>query len=100
MRIVGSFKLPEFWESKPHFRDAQGPLEAWSAETKKADWKNPMEIKKLYRSASILKGGVVVFNIKVNDYRLVTKINCPLGVVEIRFVGDHRAYDKINAEEV
>jgi len=47
-----------------------------------------------------LKENRVVFNIKGNDYRLVTKINYPHGIVYVRFVGTHAEYDKIDAEEV
>jgi len=53
-----------------------------------------------YRSASIIKGSRVVFNIKGNDYRLVVKINDPYRMLYIRFVGTHAEYDRINVEEV
>lgn len=57
-------------------------------------------MKAKYRNASIVGDNRVVFNIKGNDYRLVVKINYPLRVVYIRFVGTHAAYDRINVEEV
>lgn len=37
-------------------------------------WKTPQDIKGRYASASILEGNRVVFNIKGNDYRLVTAV--------------------------
>jgi mRNA interferase HigB len=52
------------------------------------------------RSASILANNSAVFNIKGNYYRLITAINYYFGIVYIRFVGTHREYDRINAEEV
>jgi len=58
------------------------------------------EIKAQYGSASILKGNRIVFNLGGNKYRLVVKINFPAQTVFIRFVGTHKEYDKINAEEI
>jgi mRNA interferase HigB len=42
----------------------------------------------------------VVFNIKGNEYRLVVKIRYASGVVFIRFIGAHQAYDKIDASRI
>ena len=42
----------------------------------------------------------VVFNIKGNSYRLVAKINYSKSWLFIRFIGSHKEYDKINAEEI
>jgi len=60
----------------------------------------PPDIKARYATASILKTGRVVFNIKGNDYRLVTQVNYAAGIIRIRWVGTHAEYDKINAETV
>jgi mRNA interferase HigB len=42
----------------------------------------------------------VVFNIKGNHYRLIVKIQYNIQIVFIRFIGTHKEYDKINAEDV
>lgn len=78
----------------------QVALRSWYAVVKKAAWKEPADIKKQYGSVSILKDRRAVFNICGNKYRLVVKINYVKGVVYIRFLGSHAAYDAINAEEV
>jgi mRNA interferase HigB len=75
-------------------------LLAWYREVEKEDWDGPAKVKEKYRSASIIKGSRVVFNIKGNDYRLVVKVNYPYRMIYIRFVGTHAEYDKINVEEV
>ena len=62
MRVIAKRTLRQFWEGAK-YADAQGPLEAWHAETLKASWQTPQEVKEQFRSASILKGGRVVFNI-------------------------------------
>jgi mRNA interferase HigB len=80
--------------------DAKGPLEAWWYEAKRATWASPADIKMEYRSASILKGNRVVFNIGGNKYRLVVKVNYPGKAVYIRFIGTHREYEKIDPEVI
>jgi mRNA interferase HigB len=47
-----------------------------------------------------LKDRRAVFNICGNKYRLVVKVDYARGVVYIRFLGCHTAYDAIDAEEV
>ena len=97
MRIIGIKKLTVFCKKRP---DAAKQLSAWHVEVKYAKWKTPHEIKEVYRTASILGNGCVVFNICGNKYRLVVKINYGVQVMEIRFIGTHTEYDRINAEEI
>ena len=97
MRIIAIKALRDFWNKH---KDAEQPLRAWYIEAKKAGWKKPDDIIKQYRSASILRNNRVVFNIKGNNYRLVTSINYSFKIVYIRFVGTHKEYDNINAEEI
>lgn len=100
MRIIAKRKIVEFYNDKPEYSDAKGQLEAWYAEVRTAQWKNPSDVKALYRSASILKSNRIVFNICGNKYRLVVKVNYTAQIVFIRFIGTHRQYDAINAEEI
>ncbi len=100
MRIISRRSLRDFYEQNTQYIDAKSGLDAWYYEAKKATWTSPSDIKTQYRNASILKGSRVVFNIAGNKYRLVVKINYPRQIVYIRFVGTHRQYDQINAEEV
>lgn len=97
VRIIAIKILRDFW--KKH-NDAEQPLKAWYAEAKRANREKPPDIIKLYRTASVLPNNRIVFNIKGNDYRLVTAINYDFGIIYIRFIGTHKEYDKINAEEI
>lgn len=97
MRIISRPVLIAFGE---RFPDAKSQLEAWWAEARRASWKTPAEIKAKYRNASILKRGRVVFNICGNKYRLIVKFDYEMGIGFVRFVGTHKEYDKIDAEEV
>lgn len=99
MRIIAIKTLRDFWE-QPKYADAEQPLKAWYAEAKQASWNGPDDIKDRYAHASILKGGRVVFNIGGNKYRLVVWVNYDFKKLFIRFVGTHKEYDNINADEV
>ncbi|MGB6552923.1 MAG: type II toxin-antitoxin system HigB family toxin [Candidatus Binataceae bacterium] len=59
-----------------------------------------MEVKRSYGTASIISSDRVVFNIKGNDYRLVTAIDYRRQIVFIKWLGSHREYDKINARTI
>ena len=80
--------------------DSQSALEAWHAETQKANWQSPQEIKDQFRSVSILKNNRVVFNIAGNKYRLIVAIDYQRQVCFVKFIGTHRQYDQIDAETV
>lgn len=81
-------------------RAARSQFDVWLAIARRADWRNPEEVKASHPRASILKSGRAVFNIKGNDYRLVAAIQYQAGVLVIRFFGTHSEYDQINAETV
>jgi mRNA interferase HigB len=74
--------------------------QAWLTIALAAQWRTPIEVKHSHPKASVLKGGRAVFNLKGNDYRLVTQINYAAGAVEIRFLGNHAEYDEIDAETI
>jgi len=75
--------------------DAQPAIASWTAFVKHADWSKPNDIKQTFPHASILADNCVVFNIKGNTYRLVTKIYYPARLVQIRWFGTHTDYDKL-----
>jgi mRNA interferase HigB len=75
-------------------------LDAWYAEVEKETWKDPAELKAQFRSASIVSGERVVFNIKGNDYRLVVAINYHYQILLIIWLGTHEEYDRIDVTKV
>lgn len=97
MRVIKRSTLQRFWEEHP---DSELSLRAWFKETENAFWKTPSDVKRQYRSASIVADNRVVFNVCGNKYRLVVKINYAYGVVYIRFIGTHQQYDKVDVEEI
>jgi mRNA interferase HigB len=97
LRIIAKRTLREFWEQNP---DSEQQLFSWYRETSKVEWESPNEIKKQYASASILKNSRIVFNICGNKYRLIVEINFRRKWVFIRFIGTHKEYDKIDANNI
>jgi mRNA interferase HigB len=100
VRVISKQTLRQFWEASSGRGDARRALEAWHREARRATWKSPQEIKQRYRTASVLKGGRVVFNICGNRYRLVVRINFGQQIAYIRFLGTHAEYDAIDVETV
>lgn len=97
MRIIAKKTLLGFGDRHPDAREA---LRAWHADVRKACWRAPADIKRVYANASIIAGNRIVFNIRGNQYRLVVAVNWRAGIVFIRFVGTHAAYDRIDAAQV
>ena len=103
MRILSRRALRDYVRSLAGHSDhkaVEAALDDWYADVKKASWKEPADLKGQYGSASILKNRRAIFNICGNKYRLVVKINYVKGVVYVRFVGTHAAYDDIDVDEV
>lgn len=99
VRVISIKKLREFWQI-PHYKDSEQALRAWYAETKKARWKGPHEVKAQYKNASIVGKDRVVFNIGGNKYRLVAAVKYNFEIVFVRFIGTHSQYDSIRVEEI
>ncbi len=94
MRVISRKQLRVFWEEHA---DAEPALKAWFHEARSSTWKSFTDIKARYRSADLLPGNRVVFNIKGNTYRLIVRIHFNTGIAFIRFVGTHAAYNRIDA---
>lgn len=97
MRIIARSTLRDFWEKHA---DAETPLKAWFGVVKQAEWKNFNQLKAQFANASVVGNDRVVFNIKDNDYRLVAAIDYEKQILWIRFIGTHKAYDKIDAKTI
>ena len=96
-RVISFAALRKFWSVYP---ETEASLKSWYEYIKEAEWETPVDVKKSFRNASILKKCRVVFNIKGNKYRIVTEINYRKKWVFIRFVGTHKEYEKINANKI
>ena len=93
MQIAGRNILDAFCRRHP---DVRSWIESWLAVAGSAIWNTPSDVKSSYATASLLAGGVVIFNVKGNSYRLETVIDYRNGVVVVAWAGTHAAYDVRN----
>ncbi|MGO8859072.1 MAG: type II toxin-antitoxin system HigB family toxin [Steroidobacteraceae bacterium] len=103
MILIGTDVVERYFAARAGhkgIRAARAQYDAWRTLVETATWKTPEDVKKAHPKASILKGGRVVFNIKANDYRLISLVQYVGGVVMIRFFGSHDEYDKVDAENI
>jgi mRNA interferase HigB len=97
MVVISKAVLKEFAEKCP---DAEAALMKWYNETQAADWKNFSELKKTFNTADAVANDRYIFDIKVNQYRLIALIIFKVRTVFILFIGTHKEYDKIDASKV
>ncbi|MBW8320972.1 MAG: type II toxin-antitoxin system HigB family toxin [Arenimonas sp.] len=103
MRIIARRTLRDYVErlagdkGQPAVKAA---LDAWFDEVSKAHWTSSADVKRLYATASIVSAERIVFNIKGNDHRLVVAADFEKGIVWIKWIGTHKAYDKIDVKEI
>jgi len=91
MKVLGTNTLIQFGIKHGNAKVA---LEDWQCVAQKADWKTPHEIKARYASVDFLSGNRVIFNIKGNHFRLVTRVEYSLRIVAIEWVGTHAECEK------
>ena len=103
MRIIARSTLKRYLESQRRHAShgaLKGALDAWFDEVRRAQWPSMSAMKQLYRSASVVSADRVVFNIKGNDYRLVTAMDFEKRIVWIKWIGTHAEYDRIDVRTV
>ena len=92
MRIVTYKRIKEFIEIHA---DSENPLNFWYHTVTAKDWNDLSDIRQTFNSVDYVGNHRYVFNIKGNDYRMVSIISFNAKKVYIRFIGTHSEYDKI-----
>ena len=90
MHVISRKKLLEAAEKHG---DLSEPLDVWYRVAKKAEWKNIMDVRRVFPTADAVDE-FTVFNIKGNAYRLITQINYQTGRIFLRHVLTHAEYSK------
>jgi len=80
--------------------DVSTALQRWIDFVEEAEWKSHNELKSDFPSADYVGNNRYVFNIRGNNYRLVTVVVFVGGILKIRFIGTHAEYDKINCRSI
>jgi mRNA interferase HigB len=97
MIIVYLQKLETF--SKKH-ADAKKSLSAWKKITEDSVWKKKQDILISFPNAKMIQNNRARFEIVHNKYRLIAEVFYDDEYVEIRFIGTHNEYDKINPSTI
>jgi len=103
MRIIARRTLRDYAAARTGASDhaaLKAALDAWFDEVRKARWTTTADVKRLYRTASIVTADRIVFNIRGNSYRLVTSVDFDKAIVWIKWIGTHVECDRIDVREV
>ncbi len=92
MRIVTYKRIKEFIGLHA---DSENSLNFWYHAVTGKNWDNINELKQDFNSVDYVGNHRFVFNIKGNNYRLVTIVSFNAKKVYIRFIGTHAEYDRI-----
>jgi len=97
MLIVYLEKLNAF--AKNH-ANARKSLAAWKMIVELAVWKNKQHVLNDFPKAKMIANNRARFEIVHNTYRLIAHIHYEEQIVEIRFIGTHNEYERINPETI
>ena len=90
MHVISRKKL---LEAALSHGDLSAPLDAWYRIAKRAEWRSLEDVRRVFPSADAV-GKYTVFNVKGNNFRLITEISYKTGRLYLRHVLTHAAYDK------
>ena len=89
--VIAKASLREFWQKHA---DSQEALLAWYKVVGKAKFSNFAELKESFPSADFIQPDYIVFNIKGNHYRLITRISFSYKTIWIKHIFTHAQYDR------
>lgn len=90
MHVISRKRLKEAALRHPELEPA---LDAWFRIAKKAAWRSLQDVRATLASADAVDR-FTVFNIKGNNYRLITEINYKFQRLYVRHVLTHAEYDQ------
>ena len=93
MLIVYLEKLNAF--AKNH-ANARKSIATWVSTTEEAIWKNKQDVLRSFPKAKMISDNRARFEIVHNTYRLIAKVNYEDEIVQVRFIGTHTDYDRID----
>jgi mRNA interferase HigB len=79
---------------------ARKSLLTWQRMAEEAVWANKADVLRTFRDAKMIKHNRARFEIQHNKYRLIVEVLYDQSAVEIRFIGSHNEYEKIDPSTV
>jgi mRNA interferase HigB len=86
-------KLDDFAKKHANCRKS---LATWRSTTEQAIWKNKQDVLDDFPKAKMIANNRARFEIVHNTFRLIAHIHYVDQIVEVRFIGTHNEYDRIN----
>jgi mRNA interferase HigB len=80
--------------------DANTALSTWFTVCRKAEWKSYHELQLDFPEAFPVGDNRVVFDIKGNRYRVVARVLFAFKQIQIKWIGTHKEYDRIDVVKV
>ena len=99
MRIIAKSRLRTYWE-KIGNEKSEPYLVEWYHFCLRQNWNTSQDVKNTFRTASFIVNNRVIFNVKGNDYRIICSMDYNRQAMFIKFVGTHKEYDAVIANEV
>ena len=93
MLIIYLKRLNNFAISHANSRKS---LAVWKSVVETAQWKNKQDVLHDFPRAKMIKNNRARFEILHNFFRLIAHIHYDDKIVEIRFIGTHNEYDRID----
>ena len=97
MNVLAHRTIEAFWQKHA---ETKLPLQVWYFTCRKKEWKNFNELVKDFPDAFPVGDNRVVFDIKGNRYRLVARVLFEFKQVQVKWIGTHAAYSKIDVTKV
>jgi mRNA interferase HigB len=90
-------RLNEFGKKRA---DARKSVATWKDVVQKAQWNGRQDVFRDFPRAKMIKNNRARFEIVHNTYRLIAQIHYEEKFTEIRFIGTHTEYDRIDPSTV
>ena len=97
MLVIYLDKLNEF--AKKH-ANSRKSLATWKQTTEEAVWRTKQDVLKDFPKAKMIANSRARFEIVHNTYRLIAFIDYQDQIVEVRFIGTHTEYDRIDPSTI
>ncbi len=97
MQIINLRLLDQF--ATKH-ADSRKSLAAWKQTTSSAIWKKKQDVIDSFPNAKMVRNNRARFEIVHNKYRLIAEVFYDVEAIEVRFIGTHNEYDKIDPSTV
>ena len=96
--VVSNIKLLSLF-ARDHATTRKSLL-IWQRIAEESVWINKMDVLRSFPDAKMIKNNRARFEIQHNKYRLIAEVLYDKGIVEVRFIGTHSEYDRINPSTI